>query len=60
MTNSETMTKPEARKRARSIRALSAAPKLREGGSFDHSFDIRDSDFVIRPSAISNQKARIP
>jgi hypothetical protein len=49
MTNVERMTKPEARKMARSIQVLPAAPKLREGGPFDHSFVIRHSCFVIFP-----------
>jgi hypothetical protein len=62
MTKDETMTKPEARKAVRCIRHSPAAPKLREGGLFDHSFVIRHSSFVIfawrmfviRKSAIRN------
>jgi hypothetical protein len=41
MTKSETMTKPEVRTAARCPRHSPAAPKLREGGSFDHSFELR-------------------
>jgi hypothetical protein len=37
------MTKPEVRKTVRSIRHSPAAPKLREGGSFDRSFELRHS-----------------
>jgi hypothetical protein len=59
MTNSETITKPKARKTARAVRHSPAAPKLREGGSFDHSFGLRHSTFVIRKSAIRNQQSAI-
>jgi hypothetical protein len=60
MTNDERMTKHEARKTERSIQVLPAAPKLCEGGSFDHSFDIRHSDFVIWLTAIFNQNSQKP